>query len=186
MIIFQDQHTRSIPLHRAVRQGDVIAPRLFPSTMEDLFKILRWKRCGININGVNISHLRFTDGITIIAEALQDQQQMVNDLAYSSVCIGIWMNLDITKVMFNKRVLQLPVTIHGAVFEVIQKYVHLRQILQLRRNNYEDQVNKTIQLGWAAFEKLRTGLIIINQCVLPVMTCGAKLGYLRHDPSTSS
>jgi hypothetical protein len=55
--------------------------------------------------------------------------------------------------------------------------------LQLGRNNFENEVNKRIQLGWA-FGKLRRVFSssipqslftkVYNQCVLPVMTYGAE------------
>ncbi|RVE54059.1 hypothetical protein evm_001182 [Chilo suppressalis] len=180
----QNQQTSPIPLHRGVRQGDVISPKLFTNTMEDMFKTLNWKGRGININGERISHLRFADDIVIMAETLQDLQQMLNDLADSSIRIGLRMNLDKTKVMFNEHVLPEPIAIHGAVLEVVQKYVYLGQTLQLGRNNFEDEVNRRIQLGWAAFGKLRQVLTssipqclktkVFNQCVLPVMTYGAE------------
>ncbi|XP_047037261.1 uncharacterized protein LOC124642702, partial [Helicoverpa zea] len=173
-----------IPLHRGVRQGDVISPKLFTNAMEDMFKTLNWKGRGININGEHISHLRFADDIVIMAETLQDLQQMLNDLAESSLRIGLRMNLDKTKVMFNEHVLPEPIAIHGAVLEVVRKYVYLGQTLQLGRNNFEDEVNRRIQLGWAAFGKLRRVLTssipqclktkVFNQCVLPVMTYGAE------------
>jgi hypothetical protein len=116
---------------------------------------------------------------------------MLNDLADSSVSIGLRMNLDKTTVMFNEHVLPEPIAIHGAVLEVFQKYVYLRQTLQLGRNNFEDEINRRIQLGWAG--KLRRAFSsstmkrlcgshspqslkkkVYNQCVLPVMTYGAE------------
>jgi hypothetical protein len=43
----------------------------------------------------------------------------------------------------------------GAILEVVQKYVYFGQTLQLGRNNFEDEVNRRIQLSKAAFGKLR-------------------------------
>jgi hypothetical protein len=80
--------------------------------------------------------------------------------------------------------LQHITEICGAVLEVVQKYVYLGQTLQLGRNNFEDEVNRRIQLSWAAFGKLRRVFSssitqslkteVFNQCVLPVMTYGAE------------
>jgi hypothetical protein len=81
-----------------------------------------------------------------MAETLQDQQLMLNNLADSSVSIGLRMSLDKTKVMFNKHVVAEPIAINGAAFEVVQKY--LGQTLLLGRNNFEDKVSRRIQLGW--------------------------------------
>lgn len=56
--------------------------------------------------------------------------------------------------------------------------------MQLGRNNFQSEVNRRIQLGWAAFGKLRQVFSspipqslktkVFDQCVLPVMTYGAK------------
>jgi hypothetical protein len=43
-----------------------------------------------------------------MAETLQDLQLILNDLADSSARIGLRMNLDKTKVMFNEHVLPEP------------------------------------------------------------------------------
>jgi hypothetical protein len=108
----QNQQTKPVPLHRGVRQGDVISPKLFTNAMEDMFKMLNLKGRGINRNGEYISHLRFADYNVILAETLKDLQLMLkdlqlmlNDLADSSARIGLRMNLDKTKVMINEQIL---------------------------------------------------------------------------------
>jgi hypothetical protein len=80
---------------------------------------------------------------------------MMNDLADSSVRISLRMNLDKTKVIFNEHNLPETIANRGAVFDVVQKYVYFGQTLQLGRNNFEEEVNRTIQLDWAVFGKLR-------------------------------
>jgi hypothetical protein len=121
-----------------------------------------------------------------MAETLQDLQLMLNDLADSSARIGLRMNLDKTKVMFNEHVLPDLIAICGAVLEVVQKYVYLGQSLQLGRNNFEDEVNRRILdilflLGCAAFGELRRVFSkVFNQCVLSVMTYGAETWTLVH------
>ncbi|PZC71609.1 hypothetical protein B5X24_HaOG212887 [Helicoverpa armigera] len=57
-------------------------------------------------------------------------------------------------------------------------------IVQLGRSNFEKEVNRRIQLGWAAFGKLRNIFSsdipqclktkVYNQCVLPVLTYGTE------------
>jgi hypothetical protein len=56
------------------------------------------------------------------------------------------------------------------------------------RNNLKDEVNRRIQLGWAAFGKVRRVFSssisqslktkVFNQCVLPFMTYGAEMWTL--------
>ncbi|KAL0882361.1 hypothetical protein ABMA27_000862 [Loxostege sticticalis] len=55
----------------------------------------------INVNGVYLSHLRFADDIVLMAESLQDLQKMLHSLNAASMSVGLRMNLDKTKVMFN-------------------------------------------------------------------------------------
>ncbi|RVE46970.1 hypothetical protein evm_008354 [Chilo suppressalis] len=109
---------------------------------------------------------------------------MVSSLAESSKRIGLRMNLDKTKVMFNELVDPGLVAVNGVPLEVIQEYVYLGQTLRLGRNNFEREANRRIQLGWAAFHKLRQVFSspipqclkskVFDQCVLPVMTYGAE------------
>nr|ADI61810.1 endonuclease-reverse transcriptase [Bombyx mori] len=180
----QKDQTRPIQLRRGVRQGDIISPKLFTNALEDVFKTLDWNGRGININGEYISHLRFADDIVIMAESLQDLQEMVHSLNAASQRVGLGMNLDKTKVMFNGNVIPRPIDVGGTPLEVVQEYIYLGQTLQLGRNNFEKEVTRRIQLGWAAFGKLRQVFSspipqclktkVYNQCVLPVLTYGAE------------
>ncbi|KAI8429963.1 hypothetical protein MSG28_000423 [Choristoneura fumiferana] len=81
------QRTKPIPLQRGVRQGDVIAPKLFTVALEDAFKVLDWKGRGININGGH-------------AETMEDFSAMLADSAVSDR-VGLKMNMGKTKVMSN-------------------------------------------------------------------------------------
>ena len=180
----QDQNTKPIQLQRGVRQGDVISPKLFTAALEDIFKLLDWSRLGININGEYINHLRFADDIVIMAETLEDLSTMLNDLSRVSAGVGLKMNKDKTKIMSNSLVVPTSVVVDGSALEVVDEYVYLGQIVQLGRSNFEKEVNRRIQLGWAAFGKLRhifssqlpqsLKTKVFDQCVLPVMTYGTE------------
>ncbi|KAJ0183213.1 hypothetical protein K1T71_001189 [Dendrolimus kikuchii] len=150
----QDRRAKPIPLHRGVRQGDVISPKLFTNAMEDVFKTLDWAGRGININGERISHLRFADDIVVFAETLEELAEMLGSLNESSRRVGLGMNLDKTKVMFNEHVMPRPVNVDGVPLEAVQEYVYLGQNIQVGRHNFEGEANRRIQLGWAAFGKL--------------------------------
>ncbi|KAG6448570.1 hypothetical protein O3G_MSEX005586 [Manduca sexta] len=172
----QNQQSGPIQLRRGVRQGDVISPKLFTSALEDLLKTLDWKGMGININSEYISHLRFADDIVIMAETLEELQQMLNSLASAAQRIGLTMNLDKTKLMINDHLDPRPIVVNRHLLEVVSEYTYLGQILQLGKNSFEKEVKKRIQLGWAAFGKLRrvfSSLLpqclktkVFNQCVL--------------------
>ncbi|WP_337242217.1 reverse transcriptase domain-containing protein, partial [Proteus faecis] len=76
----------------------------FTAALEDAFKPLEWKGCGININGEYITHLRFADDIVVMAESLEDLSTMLNDLNEVSRQVGLEMNMDKTKIMSNVHV----------------------------------------------------------------------------------
>ncbi|CAK1590282.1 unnamed protein product [Parnassius mnemosyne] len=180
----QNQSTKLIQLQRGVRQGDVISPKLFTAALEDVFKLLNWKGYGININGKYITHLRFADDIVLMAESLEDLSTMLNALNSVSQRIGLKMNMDKTKIMFNVHVTSMPVVVRSTKLEVVEEYVYLGQIVRLGKSNFDREINRRIQLGWAAFGKLRhifsSGIPqnlktrLYNQCVLPVMTYGTE------------
>ena len=190
----QDQYTKPIQLQRGVRQGDVISPKLFTAAMEDAFKLLDWEGLGININGEYITHLRFADDIVVMAESMEALSTMLEDLNRVSQQVGLKMNMDKTKVMSNVHVRPTPVLVGSSVLEVVDEYIYLGQTVRLGRSNFEKEVNRRIQLGWAAFGKLREIFSskipqclktkVFDQCVLPVMTYGTEtwsltMGLLR-------
>ncbi|CAG4978179.1 unnamed protein product [Parnassius apollo] len=118
-----------------------------------------------------------------MAESLEDLSTMLNDLNGVSQRIGLKMNMDKTKIMFNVHVTPMPVVVASTMLEVDDEYVYLGQIVRLGKSNFDREVNRRIQLGWA-FWKLRHIFLsgipqslktkVYNQCVLPVMTYGSE------------
>lgn len=110
----------------------ITSPKLFTNALEDVFKTLDWTGQGNNVNGEYISHLRFADDIVVMAESLEQLSGMLRSLDESSRHVGLGMNLDKTKVMFNEHVVPGPISVEGSVLEVVKKYY--KQILP--RPNY--------------------------------------------------
>ncbi|CAH2266632.1 jg19819 [Pararge aegeria aegeria] len=160
--------------------GDVISPKLFTAALEDVFKLLDWNGLGININGEYITQLRFADDVVIMAETLGDLNTMLNVLSRASQQVGLRMNMSKTKIMSNAHVPLQPVIVENTALEIVDEYVYLGHTIQLGRSHFEKEVNRRIQLGWAAFGKLRAIFSskipqclktkVFEQCVLPVMT----------------
>ncbi|KAA5608736.1 reverse transcriptase family protein, partial [Pseudomonas aeruginosa] len=150
----QEHCTKEIPVKRGVRQGDVISPKLFITALEDSFKLLEWQGLGININGEYITHLRFADDIVVMAESLEDLGRMLGDLSRVSQQVGLKMNMDKTKVMYNVHVAPTIVTVGSSTLEVVDEYIYLGQAVRLGRSKFEREVSRRIQLGWAAIGKL--------------------------------
>ena len=94
------------------------------------------------------------------------------------------MNMEKTKIMCNAHVVPTPISVESSVLEVVDSYVYLGQVVQLGRSDFQKEANRRIQLGWAAFGKLRNVFSsdipqclkskVFDQCVLPVMTYGTE------------
>ena len=105
---------------------------------------------------------------------------MLNGLNDASQRVGLRMNLDKTKIMSNSRVNPASVTVEHALIETVKEYIYLGQKIQLGRSNFDKEADRRIQLGWAAFGKLRyiftsdipqaSKTKVFDQCVLPTMT----------------
>lgn len=172
--------TTTIPINRGVRQGDVISPKLFTNALEDVFKTLDWNGLGINVDGEYLSHLRFADDIVLLAESPKDLEKMLNDLSRASIRVGLKMNSEKTKVMGTTNKPEEQVRVGGQIVERVEEYVYLGQIIRLGRDSYAREIERRVQLAWAAFGKLRDVFAskipqslktrVFNQCVLPVMT----------------
>ncbi|CAH2226448.1 jg9740 [Pararge aegeria aegeria] len=104
---------------------------------------------------------------------------MLSDLSIVSQQFGLRMNMSKMKVMSNAHVPLQPVIVESTALEIVDEYVYPGYTIQLRRSNSEKEVNRRIQLGWAAFGKLRDIFSskipqclktkVFEQCVLPVM-----------------
>ena len=51
------------PILRGVRQGDLISPKLFTATIQEVFKNAQLEEKGINIDGEKLRNLRFADDV---------------------------------------------------------------------------------------------------------------------------
>ena len=190
MTVRLHENTKPIPVEKGVRQGDVISPKLFTNALEDIFKTLDWVGMGVNINGEYLSHLRFADDIVIVADSRDHLQKMLRDLYEASLRVGLRMNRDKTKVMMTDCRAQ-PISIGDEEIETVKEYTYLGQIIRLGRQTLLKEVERRIQLGWAAFGKLESVLKsshpqclktkMFNQCILPVMTYGCETWTLTVD-----
>lgn len=94
-------------------------------------KTLDWKGPGVNINGDH----RFVNDIVIVADAMQELQHMLQSLVNSSGHIGLWMNLDKTKIMFNEHIIPGQIALNGIAVEVLQEYI----CLEIAKNYFETE-----------------------------------------------
>ena len=172
-----------IKLERGVRQGDTISPKLFTAVLEEVFRKLDWSKKGIKINGEFLSHLRFADDIVIISSNPNELEEMLTELAEASIQVGLKMNLQKTKIMFNAFASKKKIMNNSNEIEEVESYVYLGQEITMD-NNIMSEINRRIKIGWSAFGKnniiLKSNMPlclkkkVFNQCVLPSLTYGAE------------
>ena len=56
-------------IKRRVRQGDPMSPKLFSAVLEQVFRCFDWNKYRLNVNGVQLNHLRFADDLILIQQA---------------------------------------------------------------------------------------------------------------------
>ena len=117
--------SQPIFIKRGVRQGDTISLKLFTAALENIFRGLNWERKGININGSYLSHLRFADDIVILPKTPQELQEMIQELNEGSLKVGMKMNMNKTKVMFNPLCAKEQIVVGAQVIEEVEEYTYL-------------------------------------------------------------
>ena len=67
------------PIHRGVRQGDPLSPRLFTAVMEEVFKKADIF-VGVNVDGENLTNLRFADDVALFNKTTKQVERHLNSL----------------------------------------------------------------------------------------------------------
>lgn len=185
LIVKTHSETNKVKMKKGVRQGDTISPKLFTLCLEDVFKNFNWENKGVNVDGNMLNHLRFADDILLIADNITDLQEMITDLHQKSGEVGLKINIEKTKIMSSENIdNNNKIKLNNKVIEEVDSYIYLGQRISLTKSNQEEEINRRIKLGWAAFsnwkeafrskmdQNLKTKLF--NQNILPVLTYGAE------------
>ena len=88
------------PIHRGVRQGDPLSPKLFRAVMDEVFKKADISE-GVNVDGENQTNLRFADDVALFNETTKQMEKHLNNLNSESLKIDLKIHKGKTKYMTN-------------------------------------------------------------------------------------
>ena len=74
-IHINEQVSEEIKILKGVRQGDPLSPKLFTATIQDAFRKKELEERGLNIDGENLSELRFADDIALITTTVRNMEE---------------------------------------------------------------------------------------------------------------
>lgn len=173
---------KEIKIDRGVRQGDPLSPKLFTAVLQEIFRKLEWDQYGININGEQLTHLRFADDIILFATTKEHIQNMVVDLDRESRMMGLSMNISKTKAMSSAS--EDCILLNGEPIEYVKEYTYLGQqiaMTDIMSKEIDTRIGKAWKSYWQFKEIMKNTEIkmniktkLYNTCVLPVLTYGCQ------------
>lgn len=171
------------PIKRGVRQGDPISPTLFAAVLEMIFRNLDWRNNGININGENLSHLRFADDLIIFSNNSKSLETMLQQLANESYKAGLTMNLNKTKIISNSSQTE-PIKVNNEQIEYVHEYIYLGQLISTEdcmTKEIERRITNTWKRYWSLSEVMKNNEMpikekrkVYNMCILPCLLYGCQ------------
>ena len=172
-----------VKISRGVRQGDTLSPKVFTAAMEAIFNKLPLDERGINVDGEQLTDLRFADDVALTTSTVKDMETQLNDLNKGSKKVGLRMHKGKTKYMANFSTDE-KITIEDQEIERVEEYKYLGQTLRLKDCSKEE-IMRRIKAGWSCFGRHKDILCnknipmslrrkVYNQCVLPTMMYGSE------------
>ena len=108
---------------KGVRQGHILSPCLFNFYAEYIMRNtgLEETQAGIQIAGRNISHLRYADDTSLMAESEEELKSLLMKVKVKSEKVGLKLNIQKTKIMASS-----PITsreIDGETVETVSDFI---------------------------------------------------------------
>ena len=130
------------PIHRGVRQGDPLSPKLFTSVMEEVFKEADISE-GVNVDGENLTNLRFADDVALFNETTKQNSE--------SLKVGLKIHRGKTKYMTNHADSE-DILIDQQKIEKVTELKYLGQKTHLK-DTTKEEIYARIRAAWSCFGK---------------------------------
>lgn len=165
--IGKDLLTQEFNIAKGVRQGCVLSPMLFNVYVEKIFQLaLDSVATGIKVNGKPINNIRYADDTAILANNLEDLQNMLDRIVEVGVQFGLRINIAKTKMMIISRQEfgNINLTINGEAIERVSRFKYLGATLN-EKWDCDEEVKTRIGIAKATYSRMRN---ILLQRTLPV------------------
>ena len=137
-------------IHRGVRQGDPLSPKLFTAVMEEVFKKAEISE-GVNVDGENLSNLRFADDVALLNETSKQMEKHMNNLNSQSMKVGLKIHKGKTKYMTNYADSE-DILIGQQKIEKVTEFKYLGQTTHLK-DTTKEEIYARIRAAWSCFGK---------------------------------
>ena len=154
---YENETSEEITIKRGVRQGCILSPCLFNIYTEYLIREALEDGEGININGQNITNIRYADDTIILAESEQQLQHMIDKLDATCEQYGMAMNAKKTKTMIVEKTpeKQCEVNVKGQRLTQVKQYKYLGTKIE-HTGQWKTEVAQRINQAKIAFWKKAT------------------------------
>ena len=155
--------------------------------MEEVFKKAEISE-GVNVDGENLSNLRFADDVALLNETTKQMEKHLNNLNSESLKVGLKIHKGKTKYMTNNADSE-DILIGQQKIEKVTEFKYLGQTTHLK-DTTKEEIYARIRAGWSCFGKNKEILQdkqlpislkkqVMDQCILPTMTYGCQIWSLN-------